>query len=349
MGDCKQRHIRSFKASTYVVSVEFETESSDTAKIATPDPPVLIRSFPASASDNSRHIPESGVLVFSDHVYEDGELRVVKEADVAWQNRGNTMFVYGGAYVRHWDTYSGHKHRFLFSANRAQKDGIWSLGEEFISLLAGTTHDDFDVSRTQGVYVVLDPELPPAWHAKQNVILSTSLISKVTSGKHYATHSPVPTNDGTKVAWAGLSEDGYESDLAAPVAYDLKKGESYNLTPHWDRSPASISFSEGDKHIYFTAGSEAHVKVFMLSVPASEPGSDKKLASPSSPYLPNDVHTIRGPDQLPTSYDSWDYDTKHLQAQSFGTNQLTRYTEELKGKYLDAGEEFYFDGAQGKI
>ncbi|KAF9642510.1 hypothetical protein BDM02DRAFT_3133044, partial [Thelephora ganbajun] len=117
--------------------------------------------------------------------------------------------------------------------------------------------DDFDASRTRILYAALDPELSPAqWYTKQSVILKDSDFVSLTSGKHYATHSPVPTNDGTKVARAGLAEDGYESDLATPVAYDLKK-----------------------------ARTEAHVKVFVLSVPASELGSDKKLTSPSSPYL----------------------------------------------------------------
>lgn len=63
---------------------------------------------------------------------------------------------------------------------------------------------------------------------------------EVTSGKHGATHTPVFSNDGTKVAWTELAEDGYESDRAVIVVYDLKKDESYNLAPHWDRSPASL-------------------------------------------------------------------------------------------------------------
>lgn len=63
---------------------------------------------------------------------------------------------------------------------------------------------------------------------------------EVTSGKQGATHSPIFSNDGTKVAWTELAEDGYESDRAVIVVYDLKKDESYKLTPHWDRSPASI-------------------------------------------------------------------------------------------------------------
>ena len=112
----------------------------------------------------------------------------------------------------------------------------------------------------------------------------------------------------------------------------------------------------------------------MLPVPASKPGSDKKLASPfeltskhttsaiqplsggrllysqSSLTKPIDVYIIRGLDQLPASYDSWDDDTKGLNAKSFVVSQLTKFTEEeLKGKTLNAGEEFHFNGAEKKI
>lgn len=123
----------------YAISVEIHTEP-DSAKIATPEPPVLIGSFPTSTSGNFRYIPDSGILVFSDSVYEDGELKAVKEGDEAWEARGTTALVYDETYVRHWDTYRGPKHQSLFSVTLAQKDGIWSLGEEFINLLAGTKH-----------------------------------------------------------------------------------------------------------------------------------------------------------------------------------------------------------------
>lgn len=63
---------------------------------------------------------------------------------------------------------------------------------------------------------------------------------EVTSGKHGATHTPIFSNDGTKVAWTELAEDGYESDRAVIIVYDLEKDESYKLAPRWDRSPASL-------------------------------------------------------------------------------------------------------------
>ena len=68
---------------------------------------------------------------------------------------------------------------------------------------------------------------------------------EVTSGEHGATHTPAFSNDGTIVAWTELAEDGYESDRAVLVVYDLKKDESYKLTPRWDRSPDSISVRMG--------------------------------------------------------------------------------------------------------
>ena len=143
----------------YAISVEFQTES-DTAKISTPDPPVLIGSFPTSTSDNFRYIPDSGVLVFSDSVYEDGELRAVKEGDAAWEGRGTTALVYDKTYVRHWDTYRGPKHQSLFSVKLGRKDGTWSLGEDFINLLAGTTHVSRHLLDTFGSWNMATLEFP---------------------------------------------------------------------------------------------------------------------------------------------------------------------------------------------
>lgn len=80
------------------------------------------------------------------------------------------------------------------------------------------------------------------WDIKVYVVDLEGMNRKeVTSGKHGATHTPIFSNDGTKVAWTELAEDGYESDRAVIVVHDLKEDESYKLTPHWDRSPASLS------------------------------------------------------------------------------------------------------------
>ncbi|KAF9649801.1 hypothetical protein BDM02DRAFT_3186014 [Thelephora ganbajun] len=173
--------------------------------------------------------------------------------------------------------------------------------------------------------------------------MPTLLISKVTSRKHGATHSPIFSNDGTKVAWAELAEDRYESDCAVLVVYGLKD----------ESPPASVYFSEDDRYLRFTAGTEARVKVFVLPVPASKPNSNKKLPSP---FKPTSEHTTSAIQPLPGGrflYSQSSFtkpnDVHDLQAQSSRVSQLTRVTkEELNGKSLDAREEFYFDGAEMK-
>ncbi|KAF9649796.1 hypothetical protein BDM02DRAFT_3186012 [Thelephora ganbajun] len=292
-----------------LISVELKTESSDMAKIATPDPPVSLGSFLASTSDNFR------------------------------------LF---GLQQGKYD------HRFSLSIKLAQEmvSGLWArnslarLPERCISPAEPFGgKDDFDVLGTHVTYIALDSELPLAWHTEKNVYvvdLEGQNRKEVTSGKQGATHPPVFSNYGTKVAWAELAEDEYGSDHAVLVVYNLKKDESYKLTPCWDRSPASISFSKDNKRIYSTAGSDARVKAFVVPVPASKPSSDKRLASPSNPYwwpslviselfheAQRHLHSICKPSCL--------------------SSQLTMFTEELKEKPLDAREEFYFDGAERKI
>ncbi|KAF9645138.1 alpha/beta-hydrolase [Thelephora ganbajun] len=258
------------------------------AKIATPDPP----------SDNFSHIPESRVLVFSDYVYEDGELKGSRRP-VRFGRTGEIRrwFMVRFASVIGIPTVG--RSTSLSSVKLAQKNGIWSLGEGFISMLAGTTHsspaesfggnDDSCISKIHVVYL-LRWTSNCFWHGTLSRT-STSLISEVASSKHGATYSSVFSNDD----------------------------ESYKLMPIWiGLQPLSMHFSEDDKCLHFTAGSRARHKVSVLPVPASKPGSDKKLASP---FKPTDKHTTSAIQPLPGG----------------------RLLEKLNGKSLDAGEEFYFD------
>lgn len=68
---------------------------------ASSDSPVLIGKFPTSTASNFRFTGRSGYLIFSDEVYEDGDITKVKENDEAWENRGDTAYVYDETYSRH--------------------------------------------------------------------------------------------------------------------------------------------------------------------------------------------------------------------------------------------------------
>ena len=164
------------------------------------------------------------------------------------------------------------------------------------------------------------------------------------------------------------------------VIYDLTADVRYTLTQEWDRSPDSITvstdssyskknrtlytltcfsqfqFSEDGTSVFFTAGDEAHVKVFTLPLPPTPPKSTthpslpptskspialttshaassiqtlpngRLLYTSSSFASPNDIFIIRG---LDTPDEPLEYD------------QLTKIAEGRlsgKGKSLDVGE-----------
>ncbi|KAG6857145.1 hypothetical protein H0H87_008715 [Tephrocybe sp. NHM501043] len=375
----------------YALDIKFAAPSQGHAGILeTIDIPVLIAKLPNKSATNFRYSTTSGLLVFSDYVYADGNLTSVAEQDDAYEARGNSAYVYDTTYERHWDTWVGPKKSSLFSVPWYQDpDRKWVFGGEFTNLLQGTKHsspvepfggtDDFDISRDKVVYTTKDPELDEAWHTKQNVYLvdikGNSKPRELTSGEQGAIHSPVLNAQGTKVAWLELDEDGYESDRAKIVIYDLEKEVRFTLTQGWDRSPDSLAFSKEGNFIYFTAGDHAKVKIFVLPVPptpaesTTNPNLSKKYTTPvaltnskaasgiqplfygrlifsqSSLTSPNDVFIIRNLQRLE------DFILQSDEPIQFDPqiDQLTRLTEHaLLEANLSSGETFWFKGALGK-
>lgn len=120
----------------YAISVKYETEYS-----LVPEAPVLVGKFPTSTAANFKYATKAGVLVFSDYVYSDGDLAAVKKHDEAWENKGDTAYVFDDTYERHWDTWVGPKRSSLFSVTLSKSpDKTWVFGSEFVNLLKGTGH-----------------------------------------------------------------------------------------------------------------------------------------------------------------------------------------------------------------
>lgn len=373
-------------ANLYAISVRFTGVSLE----ATADPPVLLGKFPTTSPSSFRYAAKAGLLVFSDNVYEDGDLTKVPENDRQWNERGNTALVYDDTYERHWDTWVGPKRPSLFTVKLSKDaENKWHFGDQFTNVLYGTRHDtpvepfggtnDYDVSDEHIVYTAKDPDLPEAWHTKQNIYLvhlsGSQKPRELTSGKQGATHNPVFNAQGDKVAWTELDEDGYESDRSKIVIYDLKKNVRFTLTQPWDRSAEELAFSPDSDYLYLTAGDHARNKLFVLPVPETP---DKSSTHPSLPpnyttpqplthsgavtalqILPNgrlifSRSSLRGPNDVFIVRELRQLETNLTEAQgSFewkGTpEQITRFTgEALAGKTLRPPEDFYFEGAEGK-
>ena len=124
-------------ASLFAISVRFTGGSPDAAA----DPPLLLGQFPTASPSNFRYAAKAGLLIFSDNVYEDGELTRVLENDRLWDERGNTALVYDNTYERHWDTWTVPKRPSLFTVKLSKDaENKWHFGNQFINVLHGTGH-----------------------------------------------------------------------------------------------------------------------------------------------------------------------------------------------------------------
>ncbi|KAG9116042.1 hypothetical protein FRC07_007495, partial [Ceratobasidium sp. 392] len=374
-------HIRSGSDSKsaqelYVVSVEYTTEMTT----ATPEPPVHVGTLPDVPLSNFKY-SKSGALVFSAYVYDDFNLSSVREQDEKWENRGNSALVYDSNYVRHWDEYRGPKHQALFSVDLAKVDGKWALGSEVFSLqLQGHSTpvepfggaEDFDVSNTHVVYTTKDPEVPEATHTRQNVYLAplrpgppgpdVGLTRELTSSKQGATHNPVFSKDGKKVAWTEMARDGYESDRSKLVLYDVEAGIRFTITENWDQSVGDLSFTPDGNSIIFTSGHNARILLYTIPVPPTPKASDTRIPT-VVPIALTTEHTASSPQALPggrvsftSSSLSHPNDVYVLSGLSTGTvppkveiTRISKFAESgLTDLKLTKGEEFWFKGALDK-
>jgi hypothetical protein len=81
---------------------------------------------------NFRYVSEASLLVFSENVYEDGNITSVRRRDKEWDDRGNLAYVYDTTHTRLWDEWQSLKRPQLFSVAFSKgEDKKWSLGDGF--------------------------------------------------------------------------------------------------------------------------------------------------------------------------------------------------------------------------
>ncbi|KAF8530893.1 alpha/beta-hydrolase [Gautieria morchelliformis] len=355
----------------YAVSLKYADDSVAFASNA----PVLVGTFPASGLANFKYSAEGATLVFSADVWPDVNLTTIQAQDTAFENRGTTALVYDQTYVRHWDTWMGPKRSTLFSVGlKKADDGKWLLQDKYIAPLKGTGHhtpvepfggtDNFDVSATHIVYTAKDPALPVAWHTRQNVYIVPSqggeAPRQLTSGKQGATNSPVFNNQGTKAAWTEMDKDGFEADRAKIVVYDLTKDVRFTVTPNWDRSANQLTFAPAGDSLIFTASDSGHVKVFSLQIPPTPSSSDVRLSDIQVPVALTHTHAVSSvqplsngrvlftQSSLTSPNNVFILSGLETPSKPLSVEQITRFSEnELQGKQLDEGEQYWFKGAGG--
>ena len=111
----------------------------------------------------------------------------------------------------------------------------------------------------------------------------------------------------------------------------------------------------------FTAEDLAHVKVFRLKIPPTPPSSDARLSDIPDPVALTHAHSASSvqplsngrvlftQSSLTSPNDVFLLSGLDTPSKPLDIEQITRISEnELQGTYLDEGEQYWFEGADGK-
>lgn len=91
--------------------------------------------------------------------------------------------------------------------------------------------------------------------------------------------NPSFSPDGSKLAWASMEHDGYESDKNRLFVMDMKTGEKTDVSENWDHSVQStLTWDAKGKNIYFSSAYHGTTPIFKAN-----------LATKTFTQLTNDV------------------------------------------------------------
>ncbi|WVQ67366.1 uncharacterized protein L199_005562 [Kwoniella botswanensis] len=266
--------------------------------------------------------------------------------------------------------------------------GVWQAdhhgkGAKFVNLLKDTglysqmdPISSFTITSNTIAASIKSPHLNYATHTREDIyLLSLPGHSFSSSPKHLTPHSHGAISaltfspDGKKLAWLEMKKDGYESDKRVIVVHEEGKGIK-RWTEDWDRSPSSLTWSLDSNSLYFTAEHHGRILPYHLSHPDHLPTplyfngsttsvtpltdrtillSQQSLTSPSDDF----ILTLPEPKKkhgktLGFASDGGDKDGDKLPHDSL--RRLTAWSVRFIKDRLEGleGEEFWFEGAEGK-
>ncbi|WP_336985281.1 S9 family peptidase [Altererythrobacter aquiaggeris] len=196
---------------------------------------------------------------------------------------GSGMLFEGDAgFVRHWDAYEtpgeyGRVFVFDISSGTATKGAALDGPPGDDALIANTPTRPFgggeDIAwgaDSRSIYFaarVKDRNEPYS----TNVDIYASDLSgaapvNMTAANQAMDTLPSPSPDGKYLAYAAMERAGYEADRLRVMLRDLGTGQTRILTPDWDRSVGSLTWTPDSQHIIATAQEILDTPAFRIDV-----------------------------------------------------------------------------------
>lgn len=247
----------------------------------------------------------TATIVFAAYVYDDGDLDKVSEHDTSEQAASWELgMVYDATMVRHWDRWlNPHKRKQLFAVDirKSATSQRWSADSRVRNLMKGTRLEtpvgplggpaDFSVSPHWVAFTAKDPDVPPAWHTRQQIYMmpldGSAPPKRITAPEgHGWVGVPVISPKEDMVVFLQQDKDGFESDLKVLQTYSLETQTQLEFARDWDVSPDTLTFSPDGKYLYAAVTEDEQRPVYQIEVHGTQLGHRQALISRASASSP---------------------------------------------------------------
>lgn len=254
---------------------QINADGSDTVKLS--------QSKLADA-DNVRLSPDGKKIMYTRDVAMEKILGKDRYADLPKSN----AYVFTDLNYRHWDTWSEGKASHVFVADydngkiSNEKDIMSGENFDVPQKPMGGLEDLIFSPDSKAIVYVCKKKTGKEYAQSTNTNLyeydiESGQTKNLTTGMNgYDTH-PAFSNDGSKLAWLSMKEDGYEADKNDIVIRDLATSTQVNLTAQWDETVESFAFSKDDSKIFYTAVMNGTEQLFSIDLKKDTDGSIRHI------------------------------------------------------------------------
>jgi dipeptidyl aminopeptidase/acylaminoacyl peptidase len=223
--------------------------------------------------DNIRISPDGKKIMYTRDVQVQKILGKDKYPDLPKAN----AFVITDLNYRHWDTWNTGKFSHIFLADydngkiSNEKDIMHGEAFDVPQKPSGGLEDLIFSPDSKRIIYVCKKKSGKDYAQSTNTDLYQYNIAadetrNISQGNNGYDTQPAFSNDGTRLAWLSMKEDGYEADKNDIVIRDLKTGIRTNLTATWDETVNSFVFSKDDSKIYFLAVHNGTEQLFSIDI-----------------------------------------------------------------------------------
>ncbi|MFH0899733.1 MAG: S9 family peptidase [Pseudomonadota bacterium] len=259
--------------------------------------------------------------------------------------------LYGKLPVRHWDEWLDGRRNHLFvvpAAGGQPVDLMKGMDADCPSRpFGGTEEFTFTPDGNEVVFSAKIAGADEAWSTNFDLFVVPAFgntpAKNLTAGNRAWDTSPAFSPDGKRLIYLAMTRPGYEADRYRLMLRDWPSGTERELSPQWDRSPSTVTWSRDGKSLLVDADDLGNHSLFVIdgtsgvakAIVSNGSVSDPvQLADGRIAFLRNHV---RSPNEL-------------FVVNGDGTNlqQITRMNaKRLAATIMGEPEQFTFVGAQG--